>query len=278
MRHASIEEFARQTRAGQAPAAILLCEDDFLADATAARLADLGFAPIIAAGPGHAAVDAERPGVETFPAQIASAAARTELLNRLIGMLRGRWTLVCFNGEFPFFPFCESRRAIDFVDFLRSERRAACAAYAIDLYADSMIGAAGEEPDLDEVYFDAEGWYGFDRGDGLVDIYGGLGWRFEEYAPVALSRVNRPALFRADEGARLDDDLWLTDQERDTISCPWHANPTMALMSFRRTRRLLSHPNFRSAIDTLSWPNSRRFEWRSGQLSAMGLIEAGQWI
>ena len=105
-----------------------------------------------------------------------------------------------------------------------------------------------------------------------------LGWRFEEFSPVSMSRVNRPAFFLAEDKTRLRDDLWLEDEEMNTISCPWHNNPTMAVMSFRRARRLLSHPNFRGAISTLMWPNSRRFEWRSDQLSALGLIEAGQWI
>lgn len=278
MRHASVDDYARAPRRGGGPVAVLLCEDGVLAEASARRLSALGFGAVVAAGPGAAAVDADRPGVDAFPARISAAPSRAELVNRLLGLFVGRWVLVCFNGEFPFFPYCETRTATDFADFLRSERRSTCAAYAIDLYADAMIDDAAAEPDLDDVLFDAEGWYGFDRGDGLVDVYGGLGWRFEEYAPVALSRVNRPAFIRAGNGARFGEDLWLTTADANAISCPWHANPTMAIMSFRRTRRLLSHPNFRGAIDTLVWPNSRRFEWRSDQLSALGLIEAGQWI
>ena len=149
-------------------------------------------------------------------------------------------------------------------------------AYAIDLYSDRLID--GGPLDFDDVYFDAEGWYGFDRQTGGVDVYGGLGWRFEEYSPVAMSRVNRPALFAIDAQTALTDDLCLADETLNTVACPWHNNPTMALMSFRRARRMLSHPNFRNAVDTLLWPNSRKFEWSSEQLAGLGLIEAGQWI
>ena len=277
MRYNSPEEFIRAAPRSSKPVAICLCEDDFFAHATVMQLFSIGFENVIAAGPGAEAADPnDDKRIAAFPARIAASGARTALLNQLLQTLTGRWTLICFNGEFPFFPFSESRSVVDFADFLRAERRSACAACAIDLYSDNLV--AGEAPDLDDVYFDAEGWYGFDRGDRLVDIYGGLGWRFEEFSPVAMSRVNRPAFFHAAEGAKIRDDLWLEDAEANTISCPWHNNPTMAIMSFRRARRLLSHPNFRNAINTLMWPNSRKFEWRSDQLASLGMIEAGQWI
>ncbi|MEL6792683.1 MAG: hypothetical protein AAFU55_09485 [Pseudomonadota bacterium] len=275
MRYASLDDYLKSSGRSAGPIALLVCEDDFLVEETVRHLRKLGFSSVVATGPGADSLqDAEEDkGVAVAPTKTADAA---KAANAVGERFAGVWTLVCHNAEFPFFPFCETRLIDDFVDFLGSERRAACMGYAVDLYSDAMI--SGESVDLGDVYFDAEGWYGFDRDSGHVDVYGGLGWRFEEYAPLALSRVNRPCLFRAGSGTRLRADLWLEDDALNTLNCPWHNNPTMALMSFRRGRRLLAHPNFKSAIDTLIWPNARRFDWNSEQLVRLGLIEAGQWI
>lgn len=274
MRYASFDEFRSRFACPKGAVAILLCEDEFLIAETAAHLKSLGFAAIIACGPGETglAVD-DDPTIAAFPAPIADPAPE---INNITAVLGPRWYLTCFNGEFAYFPFCEARGVADFVDFLGSERRDACATYGIDLYSDSLIKDGSV--DLDNVHFDTEGWYGFERENGLVDVYGGLGWRFEEYVPITMSRVNRPALFKGGPTTALRSDLWLEDDAQNTVACPWHNNPTMALMSFRRARRMLSHPNFRGAIDTLMWPNSARFEWSSAQLATLGLIEAGQWI
>ena len=272
MIHDSVADFRRTYTGGKGPVAFLLCEDDFLLEETLERLRTLRFAEILAIGPGAASLAPD----DRLHAIACAAADISSAPSFLLPAFAGRWALTCYNGEFPFFPFCETRGAADFVEFLRSERRSSCMAYSIDLYSDRLID--GEDPDLSEVYFDAEGWYGFDREAGAADVYGGLGWRFEEYSPVAMSRANRPALFMIDDATKLREDLWFEDEAMNTIACPWHNNPTMALMSFRRARRMLSHPNFKNAVETLMWPNSKRFEWSSDQLARLGLIEAGQWI
>ena len=274
MRYATLEDFIKTKGRKAKAVALLVCEDDVFADRSVDHLLKLGFETVVAIGPGAADLEkAEAENVAVIPMKAAEA---VDVANAIGDRLEGAWLIVCFNGEFPFFPYCESRSIFDFIDFLGSERRASCMAYSVDLYSDALI--AGDAVDLADVYFDAEGWYGFDGEKGHVDVYGGLGWRYEEFAPISLSRVNRPALFRGGPGSRLHPDLWLEDGALNTLNCPWHNNPTIALMSFRRARRLLSHPNFKGAIDTLMWPNARRFEWSSEQLVRLGLIEAGQWI
>ncbi|MEL7462906.1 MAG: hypothetical protein AAFN79_02500 [Pseudomonadota bacterium] len=274
MRYASLDDFLKAGDRAARALALLICEDDVFAAQSADHLLKLGFEKVVAIGPGAAELpQADEDGMAVVPVKSSEA---TSAANAIGDRFEGAWIVVCHNGEFPFFPFCETRSILDFVDFLGSERRAACMAYAVDLYSDALI--TDGQVDLEEVYFDAEGWYGFDGKNGHVDVYGGLGWRFEEFAPVSLSRVNRPALYRCGPGARLRPDLWLEDEALNTLNCPWHNNPTMALMSFRRGRRLLAHPNFKGAIETLMWPNARRFEWSSDQLVRLGLIEAGQWI
>lgn len=253
------------------PIAVMLCDDGRLAAETARWLAERGFAATLALGPAAAAA-----GDDAI--QIAARAlddeGRAHALNRLIAAHAGDWMLVCRPGEFLFFPYCRDRSVRDLTDFLETERRSSATAYAIDLY--------GREPDpdfpLEEAFFDAAGWYAFDHGGGAVEVYGGLGWRFEEHLPARELRVNRPALFRAAPLARIKPDLWFEEPEMNAVACPWHHNPTLALMSVRRTRRLLSSQGFAASGRSLLWPRSTRFEWRSEQLSALGFIEPGQWV
>ena len=264
----------RQDRPGLT--AVILCETSFLLAETVAHLSEAGFTRLIAVGPGANAAP-DRDDVIAAPADIAGAESRADVINKLIAAAAGRWMLVCFNGEFLFYPYRESRLIQDFTEFLSWERRPAAMGYAVDLYSDAL-GREEEAFSLEDVYFDTEGWYGFERGEKLAEVFGGLGWRFEEFTPRDMTRVNRPALFWADPAVAMRADLWFEDDVYNAISCPWHNNPTMAEMSFRRARRLLSHPNFKGAIGTLMWPNSTRFEWSADQLVKLGLVEAGQWI
>ncbi|MEM7524113.1 MAG: hypothetical protein AAF360_10215, partial [Pseudomonadota bacterium] len=178
-----------------------------MVDATITHLRGRGFGRIIAAGPGAASLgeDADDSDVYAFTAKVHDPAQRAKLLNNLIDAHRGEWLLVCFNGEFFFHPFCDTRSVRDLIEFMWSERRDAVMNYAIDLYNDDMTGEAFNR---EMAYFDAEGWYGFERGEKLADVYGGLGWRFEEFTPRDMSRVNRPALFWADPAVPIRGDLW----------------------------------------------------------------------
>ena len=260
--------------------AIILCESEFLLDETIVHLQDAGFTALIAVGPGAAGAQrAAKDGVDivSSPADIMNAQSRAGTMNRVIAAAAGRWMLVCFNGDFLFYPFRESRRIQDFTEFLSWERRPAAIGYAIDLYSDAL-GRDEQAFSLDDVYFDTEGWYGFERGEQQSEVFGGLGWRFEEYTPRDMAKVNRPALFWSDPAVKMRSDLWFEDDVYNAISCPWHNNPTLALMSVRRAAALRRHPNFSKAVTSLMWPCSERFGWRSDQLLRHGVIEAGQWL
>lgn len=274
------------------PIAAMICEDAYLAAETADWLSALGFGTILAIGPGaRAAVEGaavEGAGVERAAVEGAAAdvkiveiavdvfdpVRRTAALNRLIDAHHGQWMLLCHTGEFLFFPFCGTRSVCDLTDFVRSERRSAAMAYVVDLYGE------GSEPDFSpqEAYFDAEGWYAFDHGDGSVEVFGGLEWRFEDMVRGPRSPINRPALFLAGPGSKLRPDNWFEDPALNGVSCPWHHNPTLALMSVRRARRLLATPGFAERGRSFLWRHSVRFDWRPEQLTAMGVIEPGQWI
>lgn len=278
MRFSSIEELLRarpRMAAPGGPVAALLCEDDVLAADSADALFARGFEDVLAIGPGAETLPQDNPKLRSSAANIREPAARARALTRLAHACAGRWMAIIFNGEFLFHPFADTRPVAALTDFLETERRRSASGCAIDLYDDGMI--AGAAPDLSAACFDTEGWYGFEHENRLADVRGGLGWRFEDHAPPALARVNRPVLFIASATLEINDDLWLSDSELNTVSCPWHQSPTLAVMSYRRTRRILAQPGMRN-LKTLLWPKSARFEWRAAQLAEIGMIDEGQWF
>lgn len=277
MRYSSLDEGLTALKQDPArPTAVILCETSFLLTETADHLTDAGFERLVAIGPGAEAAP-DRPNIIAAPADIANADNRAAVINRLIAATAGRWMLIAFNGEFLFYPYRESRLIHDFTEFLSWERRPAAMGYAVDIYSDAL-GREEEAFSLKDVYFDSEGWYGFERGEQQAEVFGGLGWRFEEFTPRDMTRVNRPALFWADPAVPIRADLWFEDDVYNAISCPWHNNPTFALMSVRRATALRRHPNFSAGVKSFMWPCSEKFSWSSQQLLKHGVIEAGQWL
>jgi hypothetical protein len=196
------------------------------------------------------------------------------------------WLYYCYNAEYLFFPFCETRSVGEMLAFHTEERRAAMLTYVIDLYA----GDLDRFPDavsIDEACLDRSGYYAAARRDPLrdnqpkerqLDFFGGLRWRFEEHVPAARRKIDRVGLFRTAPGLTLRDDHTFSVEEYNTFACPWHNNLTAAICSFRAAKALRANPGSRHDIRSFRWHNSVPFQWHSQQLLDLGLIEPGQWF
>lgn len=260
------------------PVAIVLNEDDVDLSASVHHHLNLGFVAVIVAGGGR--VDGTG---ATLHLAAEPGAALHDIVNDLMPLLSGRWLLACYNAEFLFYPFCESRSVSDLVQFVSEERRGAVFCTTVDLYSD--------RPDLlktgvvnDASYFDRTGYFAQDRFDGphrlerQVDIFGGLKWRFSEHILWERQRIDRIGLFRAEAGLTLDEHMRLSEAELNTISCAWHHSLTCAIASLRVAKSLLRNPGSAFSIDKFQWDQSERFVWRSQQLMDAGLMEPGQWF
>lgn len=268
------------------PIAIILIEDGAVVPETLRHHVRLGFRHVLALS----AQPMEIPGDLT--AHVTNVAwhsrqpgACQDGVNAIIRAVpAGTWLYVCFNAEFLFFPFSETRSVGELLAFHAEERRDAMLCYAIDLYAPDLT-IAPDGVSLSDAMFDRTGYFALGRkgDDGIplereLDFHGGLRWRFEEHVPAARRRINRIALFRAARGLRMDADHRFSVQEYNTHSCPWHHNLTAAIASFRAAKALATNPGSRDAISSFRWANSHRFEWRSQQLMDLGLMEPGQWF
>ena len=288
MRYGSLQEFLSATRAARTggPVALIFVEDLVEVDSTIRYHRDLGFARLVLFAPDALGLDAEsETGLDRVDYDVTAEGALERAVNAVIDAMPGTWLYYCYNAEYLFFPFCETRTIGEMLTFHEGERRDAMLSYVVDAYA----GDLERFPDavaLEAAWLDRSGYYALGRPDPAtghprerqLDFFGGLRWRFEEHVPANRRRIDRIALFRARPGLRLRGDHTFSDEEYNTYACPWHHNLTAAIVSFRTAKALKTNPGSTYDIKTFRWHNSGPLDWSSQQLLDLGLMEPGQWF
>jgi len=287
MHHRSLQDFLNSSRDSLriGPVAVILVEDLIEADSTIRHHLSLGFRQVLVFAPHVLDLPpALSETVHRIDHDMMQDQATQTVINSLIRAAPGTWFYYCYNAEYLFFPFCETRTIGEMLAYHGEEQRDAVLSYVVDLYA----GELGDHPDgvaLEDAYLDRSGYYALARQgeDGhprerQLNFFGGLRWRYEEHIPERRRRIDRIAIFRAKEGLRLTADHTFNDEEYNTYSCPWHHNITTAIASFRTAKALKMNSGSTFDIDTFHWHNSVPFEWHSQQLLDMGLMEPGQWF
>jgi hypothetical protein len=289
MRHASLSALlaAQGAALAKGPLSVVMAEDEVEIDSTLAHQLKSGFRDVVLLAPEGVLVDPELEAqVHLVTHDVFAEAALPNAVNQLMDALAGAWIHYCYNAEYLFFPFCETRRIRELLTFHTEERREAMLTYVVDLYAGDL-GQHGNAVALKDAWLDRSGYYALARKDPArnwepkerqMDFFGGLRWRFEEHVPWARRRIDRISLFRAKPGLRLLPDFTLSDDEMNTYACPWHHNLTAAVCSFRTAKALRTNPGSRHAIQSFRWHNSTPFDWHSQQLMDLGLMEPGQWF
>ncbi len=289
MMYSSLEDFLDQKKALliKGPVALIFVEDDVEVATTLRHHLQSGFQSIVALMPD--AFDLPRDiksKIHRIPFDCSAPETVFRAINRVIAAANpGCWLYYCYNAEFLFFPFCETRTVAEMLTFHSEERRSAMLTYVIDLYA----GDLQKHPSavsLETAFLDKSGYYAQARWDETanaprerqLDFFGGVRWRQEEHIPWTSRKIDRISLFQANAGLELRENHTFTDQEYNTYACPWHHNLTAAVCSFRTAKALKRNPGSDFAIDSFKWHNSTPFEWHSRQLLDLGLMEPGQWF
>ncbi len=289
MRYPSLDHFIAAQRAALAkgPIAIVLVEDDVEVDTTLRHHLQSGFGQVLALMPPSFTLPRDlQETVHRIDYDMSPANATESAVNRIIAAAPGQWIYYCYNAEYLFYPFCETRLVTEMLAFHTEERRDAMLTYIVDLYSDDL----DRHPDavsLEHAHLDRSGYYALARHDTAnhdhpkerqLDFFGGLRWRYEEHVPPARRKIDRISLFRATPGVKLREDHTFSDEEYNTYACPWHHNITATVCSFRTAKALKTNPGSRYDIHTFKWHNSAPFEWHSRQLLDLGLMEPGQWF
>ena len=287
MQYTGLSDFLRNGRAALAkgPVAMIFAEDQTELDTTIRHHLGSGFRDVLVfARPEIDLPDDLAAKVHRIQWDVLREAAVVTAVNRVIAAAPGVWLFYCFNSEYLFFPFCETRGISELITFHTEERRDAVLTYVIDIYAGNL-DAYPNAVSLEDAHLDRSGYYALARPDEKkrprerqLDFFGGLRWRFEEYIPPARRKIDRIALFRAKPGLVLRPNHTFNDEEYNTYACPWHNNITMALCSFRTAKALRSNAGSKFDIHNFHWRNSAGFQWNSQQLMDLGLMEPGQWF
>lgn len=289
MHYNGLSDFLLRGKAALAkgPIAMVFCEDEAEIDTTIRHHLQSGFRTAIAFMPDEfeLAPDLIEP-VHRVTYDMREEAALETAVNAVIAAAPGIWMYYCYNAEYLFYPFCETRSVGEMLAFHAEERRWGMLSYVIDLYADDLW----KYPDavsLDRAFLDRSGYYALARPDPenhnhpkerQLDFFGGLRWRFDEHVPEEKRKIDRIALFLSREGLKLRSDHTFNDEEMNTYACPWHNNLTAAIVSFRTAKALKRNPGSTFDIQHFTWHNSVEFEWHSRQLLDLGLMEPGQWF
>lgn len=290
MRYEGLSNFLSSGQAALAkgPVAVVFVEDAVEVETAIRHHQTNGFREVIVLAPAALKIRADlEEKIHRVTMDVHADNAFVDAMNRLIDAATpGIWMYYCFNAEYLFFPFCETRSVGEMLAFHTEERRDAMLTYVIDLYAVDL----NRHPDavsLEDAHLDRSGYYALARNDPdnnwqpkdrQLDFYGGLRWRFEEHVPWTRRKIDRISIFRAKKGLHLRPDFTFDDEEYNTYACPWHNNLTAAVCSFRTAKALKSNPGSRYDIQTFRWHNSAPFQWHSQQLMDLGLMEPGQWF
>ncbi|MGH1368354.1 MAG: hypothetical protein ACRBCL_07025 [Maritimibacter sp.] len=289
MRYPSLTSFLEKSASAlkRGPVAMIMVEDLVEVESTIRYHQLTGFKTTVVFAP----TELELPmsledEIHRVDYDLARPCAVEEAVTAVSNAAPGVWMYYCYNAEYLFFPFCETRNVTELLAFHTEERRDAMLAYVIDLYADDL----SRYPDavsLDHAWLDKSGYYALGRPDPdnhnhpkerQLNFFGGLRWRFEEHVPQEKRKIDRIALFKSAEGLSLKGDHTFSDEEYNTYACPWHNNLTAAIVSFRTAKALKLNAGSTYDISTFKWHNSVPFEWTSQQLLDLGLMEPGQWF
>jgi hypothetical protein len=289
MRYNGLPDFLDRGRAAlvKGPVALIFVEDPVEVETTVRHHLGQGFRDVVVMAHPEQALRADlEEKVHRIDLDIHADGAMLRTVNNLIeAATPGLWFYYCFNAEYLFFPFCETRTIGEMLTFHTEERRDSMLTYVVDLYAVDL-DRHPNAVSLEDAHLDRSGYYALARGGGendwpkerQLDFYGGLRWRFEEHIPPARRKIDRISIFRAKKGLHLRPDFTFDDEEYNTYACPWHNNLTAAVCSFRTAKALKTNPGSRWDIHGFRWHNTEPFRWHSQQLMDFGLMEPGQWF
>ncbi|MBP0483606.1 hypothetical protein [Sagittula salina] len=289
MTYDSLDDFARRGKPTLAngPIAMVFAEDDTELASTLRHHRRCGFRSVLCFVSPLWDTPPDLEGkIHRITCDPAADGAVVQAVNRINDLAAGQWLYYCYNAEYLFYPFCETRTVGEMLAFHSEERRDAMLSYVIDLYA-ADLARTPSAVSLEDAHLDRSGYYALARPDPKnhnhprdrqLDFFGGLRWRYEEHIPPERRKIDRIALFRARPGQRLREDHTFDVEENNTYACPWHNNLTAAIASFRTAKALKRNPGSTSDIRSFHWRNSMPFEWHSRQLLDLGLMEPGQWF
>ena len=124
-----------------------------------------------------------------------------DAVNQIFATFTNRWCLYCYNAEYLFFPFSETRTVGELLTFCTEELRLSVVSFIVDLYTEGL-NAAPSAVDIEIAHFDRAGYFARERKNGAghilehqLDFCSGLKSRYEEFVAPSKRRMDRVAIF-----------------------------------------------------------------------------------
>ncbi|MGR3473456.1 MAG: hypothetical protein ACU0CJ_03995, partial [Sulfitobacter sp.] len=135
MRYRDLDHLIKEARPAleAGPIAMILVEDEVEVDTTLRHHQQAGFDSVVALMP--PAFDLPRDlqdSVLRVDYDTTAEAALEAAVNRMIAAVPGQWLYYCYNAEYLFHPFSETRNVKELLAFHGEERRDAMLAYVVD--------------------------------------------------------------------------------------------------------------------------------------------------
>jgi len=155
------------TALAKGPLAMIFAEDESELTSTLRHHLDLGFKSVLFLAPDSFAAAPDvlaEPLLHRIRFDAPGGDDPIAAVNAVAAAAPGIWMYYCFNAEYLFYPFCETRSIAELLAFHTEERRDAMLTYVIDIYAPDL----GRHPDavsLEEAHLDRSGYYALGRPD-----------------------------------------------------------------------------------------------------------------
>ena len=144
MQYKSLPEFLSKDRAALAkgPVALILVEDLVEVEPTVRHHILAGFKSVVVFGPQELVLPQDiQSDITQVCIDMTQPGATEQVVNAVIEAAPDIWIYYCYNAEFLFFPFCETRTISEMLAFHTEERRDAVLGYVVDLYASDLFAS-----------------------------------------------------------------------------------------------------------------------------------------
>ena len=154
-----------KAHAPKGPFAFIFAQDYIELTHTVAHHIKLGFRQTVVLADVPFTRPADLPAEAAFISRAAKSSSDiSPEMNAIISALPQQWIYCGYNGEYLFYPFCESRSIGEIIAFNTEERRKTIATTVVDLYA-GHLGHSPHGVDVTNAYFDRLGYYAETRRD-----------------------------------------------------------------------------------------------------------------
>ena len=143
--YASLDDFFKsgKNHLQKGPIALIFAEDEVELASTILHHSKLGFVEIIIFTKAMPTLPSEiKSKLVSVYVDLFNSSEVSAIINKINILASGQWIYFCYNAEYLFFPFCETRSVAELLNFHSEERREAMLTFVVDIYTKDFTNPA----------------------------------------------------------------------------------------------------------------------------------------